>query len=145
MSDIETRLRALEDQNAILDRLYAYGHSLDYGDRDEWIDCWTTDAVLDWPHQTFTGHGEIGKAFDDHSHIPDAFHKHMLIEPRVKLSRDEAHVQSYFTRIDAGEHGPWVRSIGRYIDRVVRCDDGVWRIAHRVCDREGLVPGAPVT
>ena len=55
VSSLEERLQRLEDERAILDRLYAYCYSLDYGWRDEWLDCWTEDAVLAWPHETFTG------------------------------------------------------------------------------------------
>ena len=25
---------------------YTYGHSIDYGRRDDWANCWTEDAVL---------------------------------------------------------------------------------------------------
>ena len=57
--DVESRLRALEDERAILDTLYAYAHSLDYGVRDEWGDCWSEDAVLEWPHQTYEGREAI--------------------------------------------------------------------------------------
>lgn len=38
---IEVRLRRLEDEKAILETLHAYGHHLDYGLEDAWIDCWT--------------------------------------------------------------------------------------------------------
>lgn len=145
MSDLEARLRRLEDERAILDVLHAYGHSIDYGDRALWIDCWTEDAALIWPHATYTGHTEIGAAFDAHSHAPEKFHKHFMVEPRIHVDGDSATVDSYFTRLDAGPDGPFVRSMGRYRDRLVRCADGRWRFAERLTEREGLVPGAPVT
>ena len=44
MSSLEERVQRLEDERAILDRLYAYCTSLDYGHRDEWLDCWTEDG-----------------------------------------------------------------------------------------------------
>jgi ketosteroid isomerase-like protein len=143
--DIETRLGRLEDERAILDTLYAYGHAIDYGLRDLWISCWTETAVLRWPHATFTGHEEIGRAFDDHSHAPEAFHKHFLVEPRISLAGDRAAADSYFTRIDNGPNGPYLRSFGRYRDVLVRAEDGRWRLQERLCDRESLVPGAPIT
>lgn len=146
MSDLESRVRRLEDERAILDVLHAYGHSLDYGDRDLWLGCWAEDAQLIWPHATMTGHGEIGGAFDDHSHAPERWHKHFMVEPRIAVDGDTATVDSYFTRIDAGPDGaPFVRSMGRYRDRLRRCADGRWRFTERICEREGLVPGSPVT
>src|ERR1700761_8805015 len=92
---LERRVQALEDERLVLDTLYAYGHSLDYGMRDEWLDVWTEDAELVWPHWTFNGQAEIARAFDDHSHAPEAYHKHLLIEPRVVLDGDEASVVRY--------------------------------------------------
>ena len=38
-----------------------------------------------------------------------------------------------------------MRSFGRYIDVLARCDDGAWRIRERRLERESLIPGAPVT
>jgi hypothetical protein len=49
MANLEARLQLLEDEQAILDTLHGYGHGLDYGLEDAWIDCWTPDAILDWP------------------------------------------------------------------------------------------------
>jgi ketosteroid isomerase-like protein len=145
MDDLAERVRRLEDERSILDTLYAYGHSLDYGERDEWIDCWAENGVLHWPHQSFRGREEIASAFDGHSHAPEAYHKHLLIEPRVRLEGDRARVDSYFSRVDGTPEGPRVRSIGRYRDIVVRCPDGRWRIEERRTERESLVPGSPVT
>ena len=145
MTDVEARLQRLEDERAILDRLYAYAYSLDYGDRDEWIDCWTETAVLEWPHETFEGRERIGEAFDGHSHAPEAFHKHLLVEPRVRLDGDRATAQSYFSRLNDSPDGPVIRSFGRYRDVLVRDDDGAWRFEERRLDRESLLPGAPVT
>ena len=142
---LEERLGRLEDERAILDRLYAYAHSLDHGMRGEWLDCWTDDGVLAWPHETFVGLEAIGRAYDGHSHAPEAFHKHLLVEPRVRLDGDEASVESYFARLNDSPGGPVVRSFGRYLDVIVRCADGAWRIRERRLERESLIPDAPLT
>jgi ketosteroid isomerase-like protein len=139
---IEERLQRLEDERAIVDVLHAYGHSLDYGQRDLWADCWTESAVLHWPGVDFDGRAAIVQAFDDHSHAPDRFHKHMLVEPRVQLDGDMATVDSYFMRLDTGDDGPVLRSFGRYRDRMRRCDDGHWRFAERLCERESVIASA---
>jgi hypothetical protein len=144
-NDVESRLRALEDERAILDTLSAYAHSLDYGLRDEWGDCWSEDAVLNWPHESYVGREAILGAYDGHSHAPEAFHKHFLVEPRIVLDGDAATAESYFTRLNDSAQGPVLRSFGRYIDELVRCDDGRWRFRQRTLERESLIPGAPVT
>jgi ketosteroid isomerase-like protein len=142
---LERRVRELEDERAILDTLYAYAHALDYGDRDEWIDCWTEDAELTWPHTTFHGVAEITQAYDDHSHAPQSFHKHVLVEPRVRIDGDRATVASYFARVNNSHHGPVTRSFGRYLDVLARESDGRWRIRQRVAERESIIPDAPLT
>jgi ketosteroid isomerase-like protein len=142
LPSVEERLQRLEDERAIVDTLYSYGHALDYGLREVWTNCWTERAVLHWPGVSFDGRAAIVQAFDDHTHAPDRFHKHVLVEPRVSLSGDTAVVDSYFARLDAGDDGPVLRSFGRYRDRVVRCDDGRWRIAERLTERESVIRGA---
>jgi ketosteroid isomerase-like protein len=139
VSDLEARLRLLEDKQAIAERMHAYGHALDYGRRDAWLDCWTEDAVLDWPHGTFTGLAEIGRAFDEHTHAPDYFHKHIVVDPLIELAGDLARVESYFLRVDESPAGPIVRSMGRYRDRLLRCGDGNWRLSERLTDLESRI------
>lgn len=145
VEELVRRLRALEDERSILDTLYAYGHSIDYGLRDEWLGCWEAGAVLTWPHATFTGIEEIARAFDEHSHAPQAYHKHLLIEPRIALNGDIASVASYFARLNDSASGPVIRSFGRYRDTLRRGEDGRWRFTERLTDRESLIPDAPVT
>jgi 3-phenylpropionate/cinnamic acid dioxygenase small subunit len=45
--DLEARIALLEDEQAILKNLYRYGHSIDYGDEEAWVDCFTEDGVFD--------------------------------------------------------------------------------------------------
>ena len=142
---LEDRLRLVEDERDVLDTLYAYAHALDYGDREQWIDCWTSDGELHWPHRVFTGIQEITSAFDDHSHAPQVFHKHLLIEPRVRIEGDRATAASYFARVNDSAAGPLIRSFGRYLDVLVRGEDGHWRIQQRLTEREALMPDAPLT
>jgi ketosteroid isomerase-like protein len=142
---IEERLQQLEDEQAIRQCLYTYGHALDYGLRDEWVDLWSERAVLHWPHESYRGPAAIAGAYDGHSHAPEAYHKHFLVEPRIRVERDRATVDSYFTRINDSPQGPLLRSFGRYRDVLVRCDDGRWRFLERRLERESLIRGAPVT
>jgi hypothetical protein len=139
MSELETRLRLLEDKHAIAERMHTYGHALDYGRRDVWLDCWTADAVLEWPHGTFAGVAEIGRAFDEHTHAPDYFHKHVVVDPLIEVVGERARVESYFLRIDESPAGPIVRSMGRYRDQLVRSDDGIWRFSERLTDLESRI------
>lgn len=154
---IEARLRRLEDERDVLRPLYQYGHTLDYGPEEDFLDCFTDDAV--WAQagrfarpetaRRFEGRGGLIKLFRHHTHAPDVYHKHLLVEPRITLTGDEAHVDSYYIRLDEHPDGAYMRSFGRYRDRVVRCPDGRWRIQERHTETEGRnirdFPPAPWT
>lgn len=136
-STIEARLRSLEDERAILQTLYLYGHSLDDGREDVFMDCWKPDAVLHWPDRPpIAGEAALRAAFRAHSHAPLAWHKHMLFLPRVRVEGDRAVVDSMFARLDRYASGPAVRSFGRYRDVLLRCTDGRWRLQERIAERE---------
>jgi ketosteroid isomerase-like protein len=139
--ELEARLGRLEDERAILQTLYAYGHSIDYGDEALFADCWTEDAVLDWPfHDLYEGREAILGAFRRHTHAPDVYHKHFMVEPLIDLRGDEAAARCLYSRLDRDADGePYVRSFGRYVDRLVRCPDGRWRLAHRRAENEAVV------
>jgi hypothetical protein len=47
VQELVRRLEALETERAILRTLYRYGHSIDYGLEQEWVDCFTEDGVFD--------------------------------------------------------------------------------------------------
>jgi ketosteroid isomerase-like protein len=144
MPSVEERLQRLEDERGILSTLYTYGHAVDYGYEDQWVDCWTEDAVLHWPTRPgpLEGREAIRDAFRAHTHAPDKFHKHFLVEPRIRLDGDRATVESYYARLDQYEDGPKVRSFGRYRDVLVRCDDGRWRFKERRAENESRLPGS---
>ena len=145
MTGIEARLQRLEDEQAILDTLYGYGHGLDYGHEDAWIDCWTEDAVLDWPGRALMrGHAELRAGFRKHTHAPTVFHKHVVVEPRISIDGDRASVVSMYARLDRYTDGPKIRAFGRYRDTLVRCADGRWRLKERYPDIESIRKEAPL-
>jgi 3-phenylpropionate/cinnamic acid dioxygenase small subunit len=155
---VEDRLEALEAERAILDTLYRYGHTIDYGDEAGWVDCFTTDAVYDVRRGPQTGRADevvrcegraqIAAFVGAHSRAPSAWHKHLLSEVRVELEPDRATAtaQSYFVRLDHEDGvGPYVRSFGRYRDRLVREPDGRWRIEERIAEVESCPVTSPRT
>ena len=140
MATIEERLQSLEDKREVLRTLHSYGHCLDYGDEAGFMDCWTADASLGWSMfpEPMQGHARIREGFHRHTHAPDAWHKHMLAEPKITLQGDNATVQSMFFRLDPyrSTGGPEVYAFGRYIDTLVRCSDGRWRFSRRIVEKE---------
>jgi 3-phenylpropionate/cinnamic acid dioxygenase small subunit len=158
--DMATELASLRDEQAVLDTLYRYSHCIDYGREEEWVDCFTDDGVWDSrrspiaargvpgrPGQSWVvqGREQLAKFVASHTRPPQAWHKHLLCEPRVELSGDRAEVDSYFVRIDVDPTGSFIRAFGRYRDSLVRCPDGRWRINHRIAEIDGTHPLAEPT
>jgi 3-phenylpropionate/cinnamic acid dioxygenase small subunit len=145
-SELLERLARLEDQAAICRTLYEYGSALDYGDRDQFLGCFTRDAEYVVTMRTsgeeamhFRGHGQLADYFDGHTHAPAAWHKHITTNPDVAVDGDGASATSYFIRVDSGaDAGPaTVLASGRYRDELVR-DGTRWRISSRRCEVENL-------
>ena len=142
------RLQVLEDERAILQTLYQYGHAMDYGPDADFIDCFTPVGVWDvrmrlTPDGTFTcaGHDEIAASLSVQTSVraPALYAKHLLIEPRIALDGHEASVESYFVRIEPRDDGPTqIVASGRYLDRLIRCDDGKWRFTHRIAEIDDM-------
>jgi hypothetical protein len=141
---LEARVRALEDERAIVNILHAYAHALDYDRRDVFAGLWTATATLafnfdaenrNWPRGTenlaFEGHERIMEFFGAVAGAPEVYHKHLVVDPSVSIDGDRAVATSYYARLEEAELGPVVASFGRYHDDLVRGEDGVWRIEER--------------
>jgi hypothetical protein len=145
---LSERLRLLEDERAILQTLHQYGHSMDYGPDAEFVDCFTPEGVWDvrmrkWPDGSFQcrGRAEIEASLAQQTEVraPALFAKHFVMDPRIVVTGDEAAVQSYFLRVEPRDDGPsQIVASGRYLDRLVRCDDGRWRFVERVAEIDDM-------
>jgi hypothetical protein len=100
----------------------------------------TPEREIGFADRRLVGREAIAEAFRGHTHAPDVFHKHLLFQPQIRLDGDRASVHSGFARLDEGPAGPVIRSFGRYLDELVRCDDGRWRFAQREASIENSVP-----
>ena len=157
LADVISRLQLLEDERAIVATLYRYGHCLDYGLESDWLDCFTDDAIFHFLPAT----PAIASAFGDtsrlpsrregkaaladfvkrHSRAPQRLHKHLLMNPLITVTGDEAEARSYFMRIDASpsDTGAYITTFGRYSDSFVRGEDGRWRIRRRMAEGDAFV------
>lgn len=154
VADLERRLAALEDERGVLDLLYRYGQAIDYGLEEEWADCFAPDGVFEMRHRKgadgvtstsgrwdatdrrFDGHAALLDFVRHHTRAPAVYHKHVVVEPRITVTGDQATVASYFMFVHESDGEPRVGSFGRYLDRVVRGADDRWRFAERVAEIE---------
>ena len=130
------------DVQAITDRLHAYCHAIDHGDSEGWLDCFTEDGS--WVVQAVDGnlvfdlHGQgdlRGWIEETHSQNTGGF-QHMTLNPRVlTIDGDDAVSTAYYLTSRIVDNILIMRGTGRYDDRLVRCDDGQWRIKERRISR----------
>ena len=142
---LERRVRELEDRDGIVRTLYVLGQTIDYGDHQRWLDCFVEDCVFEMVEVSSSGRDvkvrhEGRQALADfiphHTHAPEYFHKHLVSDPLIDVDGDGATCSSYLTRLDEGDAGPFVWSIGRYGDEFRRCEDGRWRVSRRTIEVE---------
>jgi hypothetical protein len=145
---LSERLQALEDERAILQTLHQYGHSMDYGPDADFVDCFTPEDVWDVRMRTSSagsflcrGHGEIEASLAGQAAMraPALYAKHLVMDPRIVVTGDEASVLSYFLRVEPRDGAPTqIVASGRYLDRLLRCDDARWRFVERVAEIDDM-------
>ena len=147
LESIADRLQLLEDERAILQTLHQYGHAMDYGPDIDFVDCFTAQGVWDVQMRRSNsgfrcrGHAEIQRSLDGQTQVraPALYAKHIVVDPRIVVSGDEATVDSYFLRVEPRDDGPTqIVASGRYVDRLVRCGDGRWRIYERIAEIDDM-------
>jgi hypothetical protein len=145
--ELGAQVALLMAERGVLGTLYRYGHSIDYGHEEEWLDCFASDGIFDVryrvgakPSRRFEGHDDLAGFIAAHSRAPHRWHKHLLFEPLVTIDGDRATARSYFARLDAADDGtPFVRAFGRYVDELARGADGKWRFVERIAEVEAVV------
>lgn len=131
-----------DDAFAITTAVHKLFHSMDSGDSALFTDQFTEDGVCDI---VVTGGHAVGKA--QLADLYDALHRRFADvrhhESNVTIDGRGNHATnySYWTGVRGGD----IVSSGVHEDRLVRCEDGVWRVAHRVIRHtyrqpEGIIP-----
>jgi hypothetical protein len=133
---LEERIQLLEDERDIVRTMCQYSRGIDYGSEEDFADCWIDAAVWEASRRgqltrRSEGIAQILDFFRKHTHAPEHYHKHPMLEPIINIKGDRAEAESYFLRIDEHPEGPYIYSFGRYRDRLVRCPDGRWRFEWR--------------
>jgi hypothetical protein len=142
--NLETRLRALEDERAVLRTLHQYAHAIDYGNEDGWVDCFAPDGAFEVRNRTdssvsrLVGHTELKAFISTHTRAPDTWHKHIVIEPVIDIDGDTARSASYCGAFADDGDTPILWGFGRYLDQLVRGADGRWRFTERLAEVESV-------
>jgi 3-phenylpropionate/cinnamic acid dioxygenase small subunit len=139
--ELRATVRRLEDEQAIIDLMYACSHGLDGKEYENFMACYTEDGRFAWkplPDGDFVldvrGTEQLDGFYRDQEvRIPAGAEHHVLTNPRI-IANDgsSARVVSWYLIIRNYGGRPGVRSTGRYLDEVVRGEDGRWRIRERL-------------
>jgi len=139
-AEASRRLRAVEDERAIVRLLHRYCHTADDG--DDFGAIFAADAVFDVRMSdgrlihAYDGRAAIQAYMDGRDIPPDRFDKHLVSAPVVDLDGDAAAAESYFVILQSNAEHVAV-SYGRYHDRLVKTDRG-WRLAERTIEAEAV-------
>jgi hypothetical protein len=135
---------AIADERAILRVLYTYCHSIDYGEEAKWVGLFTSDGVfhVELPRGLSPihceGQKELAAFIGAHPRAPAALHKHLLLNPLIEPHGDEARAASYFQLLLDIGGTPEIYCFGRYLDRLVRSESGLWRFRERLAQVQSM-------
>lgn len=140
-------LERLIAEAAITRTLHRYGHAIDVGDEDTWVDLFTADGEFQvrGPQggYTISGRTELKAFAERHSRRPEAFHQHVVTQPVIDVDGDRARCISRFFVIVMDGERPVVRTFGTYHDMLERGADEQWRFKVRRPEIDAAAPGLP--
>jgi uncharacterized protein (TIGR02246 family) len=139
---LEARVRASEDELAILRLLATYGPAVDSGESQAAAELWASDGVYDVGGVSREqGHDAIAALYDAdfHQSLIRQGSAHVTVTPQITLDGDRAVAVGYSIVFRRGEDGyaAWRLSANRWT--LARTGDG-WRIAERF---NRVVDGSP--
>ncbi|MFC0527729.1 nuclear transport factor 2 family protein [Phytohabitans kaempferiae] len=141
---LDERVARLLDERDILATLNGYAHAMDYHDEATWVDAFTEDAVFDVVDSVSgvrvhreEGREELARYIANYP-SPPPYRKHVMVNPVVTVDGRTATVRAYWILLErmAGKGLPELVAFGAYRDRLVKQDDGKWRIVERFGDVE---------
>lgn len=128
-----------EDVLAIQQLASAYCHHIDGGDGEAWADLFTPDGVFDIVDMIAAEGREalVQNALMFPQFLPGGRHvvQNVFVEPDAAGDADKATMRCYLQFVVVGDE-PKIVQTGRYVDDVVRTDDG-WRFARRTLTLDG--------
>ncbi len=124
-----------DQRGEIFDLAARYCHTIDLGDPDGWVACFTDDGVFEGPGMTLKGPEELRKLASRNfphpiRHLPSVF--------ALEGDANAASMLCYFTVLQLSDP-PKTVAVGRYEDEIVRVD-GAWKFQRRVAHMDWADP-----
>ena len=137
-STLETRIKIIEDIEAIKKLMFNYTYWLDYGEMDKAVDCFSDNAKMDIKVRGSAEKGKnpfefccvgkeaINKFYYQIVHVKDRFSaSHFILNPVVEVDGDTATGIFYLLEPTAIKRSMWGH--GRYDIEFIRVNDK-WKI-----------------
>lgn len=115
----------------LIARLAFCADNPDVADLDDYLRCFTEDAVWDMAGQVATGHTQIYAGAKARRENATVRGRHFVSMTWVELADDTATAESYFQFVNSSVKPPVLAMVGHYQDRFARTAEG-WKLAHRV-------------
>lgn len=150
LTQIKTRLQALEAESQIRYSMQEYMEALSAADWDTYLKFFTADAKIIMSEGTVQGHAAIKKRMSDATERmakaregqPRMKRADLLSSIKIKVNGNTAHAESRFTFISQRPDGGFeVAGSGLYIDEWA-LDSDTWKISSRTVDYD-MLRGAP--
>ncbi|MBI2866898.1 MAG: nuclear transport factor 2 family protein [Chloroflexi bacterium] len=135
VADLQKRVEALESELSVLRTIHRYSRAFDYGLKDEWSDVFAEDGELEVFDQGQRvrheqGRKALARLLSERAKPPVRYDKHIQTMPLVTVTGDTASSETYLLRVTNSKSGPYIGTMGSYVDRLVK-QDGTWRIKRR--------------
>lgn len=141
LAALETRVRVLDDHEAIAQLLAGYGPAVDSGSAEATAALWTDDGVFAVVSGEVAGADFVMTGRDDimgmvtgegHQALITNGCGHVLTAPKIQVAGDEATAWNYAFNIrwDAPNERFWIARLSANEWKCVRGADG-WRVVHR--------------
>lgn len=132
--ELERRLQALEDREAVRALVYGYARALDEGRWGDYEACFTDDVVLEYSWGSVRGREglaeRVGSMLQRYTSM-----QHLIANLELELAGDTGRGRADFsvTLVDDGHpEGRWWNEIGYYLHEYRRTPDG-WRFSRLDC------------
>ena len=133
LSELEGRIRLLEDRAAIFQLMATYGPAIDTCDSDSVAGLWAEDGIYDTDGYRFVGDKQVGSlaVLEEHKAVVRNGAAHVVGMPHLVIDGDHA-VATGYSRVylNKGDHHEVMRASSNRWE-FLRTERG-WRVTHRV-------------
>ena len=120
-----------EDKLAIQELMARYNFSLNFGDIEAWVDCFTEDGIFECPFGTFKGQDALRQYIFERTEERREYPlRHMVTNTIIDVQGDRASAKCYLLLLRVLQDGIQLLTSGLYNDELKKTKKS-WRFSHR--------------